>query len=226
MQSGKIIDLSMTIEEGMRVFPGIPEPAFTRTKTHDHNGIQATRLDMIVHAGTHADSPCHVIKDGKAISETSLDKLMGEGLVLNLKYKPPGSEITADDLKKCAGDIRKNDILIFNTGYENYSETDPYCVVAPDAAHWLVDHEIKCLAVDMLSLDPIHSTNGKASKKTHPSHHIILGAGIPLVESLINLDSLTKRRVFFCCLPLKISDSDAAPARAIAVEVESVTGQN
>ena len=220
MQLGKIIDLSMTIEDDMRLFPGIPEPSFTRVKTHDQKGIQVTRLETILHAGTHVDSPRHVLKDGETISETSLDKLMGEAVVLDLKYKSPGSVITADDFKKYAGDMRKNDIVILNTGYENYSDPDQYCIVAPEAAYWLVDHEIKCMAVDMLSLDPIHSKNGRASKQTHPSHHIILGAGIPLIESMINLDSLTKRRVFLCCLPLKISGSDAAPARVIAMEVD------
>ena len=204
----------------LRVFPGMAKPLFKKEKTHDKNGLQVTRLETIVHVGTHVDSPLHVISDGEAISEISLDKLIGKAVVLDLKYKAPGEIISTDDMTKYADEVKKGDIVIFNTGYEHYFVSDQHCILAPDAALWLVDHEIKCLAVDIPSLDPISRKNGKASDQTHPSHHIVLGAGIPLVECLTNLDSLTQKKVFFCCLPLKISYSEGAPARAICIEFD------
>jgi len=216
MKVDRIFDLSMTIEKGMRLFPGIPEPVFTKVRTHQENGLQVTKLEAVVHSGTHVDSPRHVISNGEVICNTNLDRLIGEGTVLGLKHKPPGSVITEDDLNTYAKDIGKNDIVILNTGYEKSAEPEKYCSLAPEAAHWLVNREIKCLAVDMPSLDPINRKGGRASDQTHPAHHIILGAGIPLVECLVNLDAL-HGRMFFVCLPLKISDCDAAPARVIAL---------
>jgi len=216
MNIDKIVDLSMAIEKGMRLFPGIPEPVLARVRTHEGNGLQVSKLEAVVHAGTHIDSPRHVISNGETICQTNLDRLIGEGPVLNLKHKSPGSVITEDDLNNYAKDIEKNDIVVMNTGYEKCAEPEKYCTLAPGAAHWLVKCGIKCLAVDMPSLDPLNRKGGRASEQTHPAHHIILGAGIPLVECLMNLDAL-HGRMFFICLPLKISDCDAAPARVIAL---------
>ena len=213
----KITDLSMSIEKGMRTFPGIPEPTLAKVRTHDEDGLQATKLETVVHTGTHVDAPRHVRRTGNTTSNIHLDRLIGDGVVLNLKYKSPGSMITEDDLSKFASDIHVNDIVVLNTGYEKYTDPEKYCTLEPGAAHWLVKRGIKCLAVDMPSLDPPKRTRGKASKKTHPSHHIVLAAGIPIVEFMVNLDAL-QGRIFLVCLPLKIAECDAAPARVIALK--------
>ena len=42
-------------------------------------------------------------------------------------------------------------------------------------------------------------------------------AGIPIVEFMVNLDAL-QGRIFLVCLPLKIAECDAAPARVIALK--------
>jgi len=220
MKLNRIIDLSMPIEEGMRVFPGMPSPACTRVKTHESQGLQVTKLEMLVHQGTHVDAPLHMFRDGETIDQVPLDKLIGEAVVFNLKHKPPGDVISADDFEKYAEDTRKNDIVILNTGYEFFLDASHYCNLAPEAAQWLVKHEIKCLAMDLPSLDPVSKKNVRASNQTHPSHHIILNAKIPIVECLVNLDALTNNRVFFCCLCLKILSSDGAPARAVALELD------
>ncbi len=216
MKHDGIIDLSMRIEQGMRLFPGIPQPTLTRIRNHDENGIQVTKYETVVHAGTHVDAPRHVIDGGGNIHETGLDRLVGEGVVVDLKYKAPGSVITVEDLEKAAGDVRKNDVAILNTGFEKCPDPAGFCTIAPEAAHLLVARGIKCLGVDMPSLDPLNRAGGRASDRTHPSHHIILGAGIPLVECLVNLDAV-QGRMFFVCLPLKIADCEAAPARVIAL---------
>jgi len=217
MEVGKIIDLTMPIEKEMRVFPGIPKPTFTKVRTHEEHGMQVTKLEAVVHTGTHVDSPRHVLNNRETSSDIHLDRLIGEGVVLNLKYKSPGSVITEEDLSKYGTNVQKDDIVVLNTGYEKYTDPEKYCTVAPEAAHWLVKAGIKCLAVDMPSLDPIKRSSGKVSDQTHPAHHIILGAGIPLVEFMVNLDAL-QGRIFFVCLPLKILECDASPARVISLQ--------
>jgi kynurenine formamidase len=216
MKVDKIVDLSMSIERGMRLFPGIPEPVLTRVRTHEANGLQVSKLEAVVHAGTHVDAPRHVLSSGATIGNTGLDRLVGEGLIVNLKHQVPGSVICEADLLEYAGAIKEHDIVVLNTGYQAYSDPQKYRTLAPEAAHWLVNKRIKCLAVDIPSLDPINRTGGRASPQTHPAHHIILGAGIPLVECLANLDTV-QGRVFIACLPLKLPESDAAPARVVAL---------
>jgi kynurenine formamidase len=56
-------------------------------------------------------------------------------------------------------------------------------------------------------------------------HHIILGAGIPIVENLRNLAELPNDKPFtISALPLKLKGRDGSPCRAIAIlEDESLT---
>ena len=49
-------------------------------------------------------------------------------------------------------------------------------------------------------------------------HRILFEAGIIVVEGLANLASLSKSKVTFIALPLKVVGGDGAPARAVAVE--------
>jgi arylformamidase len=216
MKVSKIIDLSMLIEEDMRVFPGLPGPICTRVRTHQEQGLQVTKLETLVHVSTHVDAPRHMLQDGDTIDQIPMDRLIGEAVVFNLKHRVPGDTITANDFEKYSKIIKKNDIVILNTGYEFYSDASQYCIISPQAAQWLVEKDIKCLAMDLPSLDPVSKKNVKASNQSHPSHHIILNAGIPIVECLVNLDALTGSTVSFCCLCLKIRGSDGAPARAVA----------
>ena len=220
MKVKRVYDLSMVIKDDMRVFPGMSGPSFTRIKTHDRQGIQVTGINMIVHSGTHVDAPLHMLPEGTEINDLALETLIGEALVFDLTYKPPGSEIFLEDLERYGGDIKREDIVILNTGYEDCADASKYCPISPVAAKWLVDRGIKCLGVDTPSLDPITTGSAKASARTHPSHHIILTAGIPIVECLANLGSLKSDRIFFCCLCLKLDRSDGAPARAVGLDLE------
>ena len=220
MKVSRVYDLSMVIKEDMRVFPGMSEPVCTRLKTHEGQGIQVTGLNMTVHSGTHVDAPLHLLPDGDPIHDVAPETLMGEASVLDLKFKTPGSKILLEDLERYDGEINKGEIVILNTGYDHCTDASKYCVLAPEAARWLVNRDIKCLGVDMPSLDPISPGGTRASDRTHPSHHIVLSAGIPIVECLTNLDALERNRIFFCCLCLKLYQSDGAPARAVALEFQ------
>jgi kynurenine formamidase len=49
------------------------------------------------------------------------------------------------------------------------------------------------------------------------THHTFFPAGIAVIEYLVNLDRLSRDRVRFAALPLKLDGGDGAPARAIAI---------
>jgi len=216
-ENKKVIDLTMAISPDTRVYPGSPQPSLGRYKTHRGQGVQVTRLDMSVHAGTHMDAPRHFFPQGISIDQLPLDKLMGEAVLLDLGYLAPGSRIEAPDLAPFTEKIRRGDIVVLHTAYEECADDDAYCFLAPEAAQWLVDQGIKCLGIDSPSVDPLNRTGGPASRETHPAHHVVLGAGVPIVEGLVNLKSLPEGRFHFCCLPLSIAGGDGSPARAVAV---------
>ncbi len=55
-------------------------------------------------------------------------------------------------------------------------------------------------------------------KEGHPTHHILLGAGVVIVEGLY-LTDVPSGDYELLCLPLKIKDADGAPARVFLREV-------
>jgi len=213
-----MIDLSHPIEEGTRVYPGMAKPFVNRLKQHDTHGVQVSKLEMVVHAGTHVDAPRHFLSDGATIEQVGLDKLSGEAILLDLTKLEPGDIIEKKHLVVFDGEVQAGDIVVLNTGYQYCPDVNQYCYMDIEAAQWLVDKGIKCLAGDIPSVDPVNK-GPVTSTETHPCHHLLLGAGMPIVESLANLDKLTAKRFYFCCLPLNIVGSEGAPARAVAMEL-------
>jgi len=63
--------------------------------------------------------------------------------------------------------------------------------------------------VDYLSVAPYGDSG--------PTHTVLLKAGIVIVEGL-NLSQVSRGFYDLYCLPLKIADSDGAPARAILIQ--------
>ncbi|HRT33706.1 MAG TPA: hypothetical protein P5023_04640, partial [Bacteroidales bacterium] len=63
---------------------------------------------------------------------------------------------------------------------------------------------------DVISADPVASSG-------LPNHKLLLGNGIIIVENLCNLDKLPNIPLTFITLPLKIAESDGAPARAVGI---------
>ena len=140
-------------------------------------------------------------------------------MLLNLGRPEPGSAIGVSQLEPFEEKIKPGRIVLLYTGYEHIPDDDMYCFLAPEAAAWLIERGVKSVALDVPSVDPVNRSGGPNSAGTHPSHHALLGAGVPIIEGLCNLTSLPEDGFYFCCLPLKIAEGDGSPVRAIAYEL-------
>ena len=56
----------------------------------------------------------------------------------------------------------------------------------------------------------------------HVTHDILLRNGVIMIEYLCNTVQLTGKRTFLMVLPLKIANADGAPARVVAMDLESL----
>ena len=83
-----------------------------------------------------------------------------------------------------------------------------FVAITEGGARWLVDHGIRLVGVDYLSVAPFGLST--------PTHRVLLEAGIVLVEGL-NLSQVPRGFYDLYCLPLKVGGCDGAPARAILV---------
>lgn len=217
----RIVDLSLTIRQGMQTFaaPWHPLVEITQLGRHGIENRETRRITMGTHTGTHCDAPRHFIPAGATIEAIPLDTFIGPARVCDLTGAPPRSAVDAVMLCRVAGDAMPSR-LILRFDWSDHYGTPAYYTDHPyltnDAARWLVERGVKLLAMD--SPMPDDPRNGSTSGNDSPVHKILLGSGIVLVEYLCNLRSLTRADVELVVLPLKIAEGDGAPARCAAIE--------
>lgn len=207
-------DISLTITPELPVWPGDPPVSLERvSKIESGDDANITHMSMGVHVGTHVDAPFHFLKDHPTVEQLPLNLLTGRAYVLEI----------ADDVDLITAEVLQGaDIpprtrrLLFKTRNSHYWErrlgefqTD-FVGLSADAAQYLVDRSVKLVGVDYLSVAPYNDSI--------PTHEILLGAGIVVVEGL-DLSQVTQGRYTLYCLPMKIGGADGAPARAILIGV-------
>lgn len=174
------------------------------------------------HVGTHVEFPYHHFQNGLDAARFPLEGLIGEALVLDISQWGHNECIPLLELQKVAnGRIRRGDIVYFYTGFDRYYRTEkqhhrPW--FATEAIAWLVEQGIKVMGVDTSGIE-VRNPDGSASLG-QPNHETLLGAGIPLVEYLANLEPLVNRRFLTFILPVKLVGAEAFPVRVIGIEVE------
>lgn len=218
----KIIDLSVPIYGDSQIPPSLPTKISINTVHKEPGYWQASWLSISAHLASHVDSPLHVIENSPTIGEIPLDKVIGEAVVLDFTNKGENEEITDKDLEKYARDVREGDIVILRTdwGAKHFTAPDfsywhKSPVLTPEGARWLVKRKPKAVAFDFFEEYSARLKDFKPDDFI--VHKIILGAGIIIIEGLVNLDKLPKRvKKFFAC-PLKVMASEAAPARIFAI---------
>jgi arylformamidase len=206
-------DITLTISPDLPTWPGDPGIEIERVeKIEEGSNANVTRLDMGVHTGTHVDAPYHFLQDGVTVDQLNLSLLTGRAYVLNL---PDVDVITAAVLEEAQIPPRTRRVLFKTRNSEFWAdgETDfqtDFVGLSEDGAEYLVRRGVKLVGMDYLSIAPF--------KKSRPTHERLLEAGVVVVEGL-NLTEVEQGRYTIYCLPLKIANSDGAPARAILIGV-------
>ena len=218
MKIKEIIDLSVSLENGMPIYPGDPTPDFKAIRTLEEHGVLVTQMQLGTHTGTHMDAPRHFIEGGKPIDALDPRKLVTEAIVLDLSYKEIGSAITTEDLEKFSEDINEGDGVLLYTGTSKLWGDERilrnFTYIDPRAAQWLVDKKVSIVGIDCLSVE-------KYKADAPLTHKTLLNHNIPLIETLSsNLEKIAGERVLLIALPLKIKERDAAPARVVAIRLD------
>jgi arylformamidase len=204
----KIYDISVSLSEGTPVYPGDPrvriEPV-TRLSCGDAANV--SRITMSTHSGTHLDPPRHYSDNGISVDRIPLSILMGQALVVEI---PAIKAITADELRRFP--IRGEERLLLKTANSLFWSDPAFCCdysyLTPDGARFLVDSGVKLVGIDYLSVERFDGDGDV--------HRILLENGVVILEGL-NLGGVVGGSYELVCLPLKISEGDGAPARAILI---------
>ena len=204
----KIHDVTRLISEDMTVYKDRESKKIKRTIVADYEKADyyESRMDMDMHCGTHIDAPLHMIKGGDTIEKYDLSKFIGDCKLFDLT--DVDEAIRKKDIENL--DIQKDDIVIFKTKNSFDQGYNPkFVYIEEDAAMYLSEKGIKTVGIDAMSIE--------RDKKEHPSHKIILGANIGVIEDLY-LKNVGQGQYFLSALPLNIRGSEASPIRAVLIE--------
>jgi len=85
---------------------------------------------------------------------------------------------------------------------------------------WLIDdRKIKMLGIGAPGIERQYDLKLPAPDNS-PVRRLLLGANVPIAHPLVNIDKLTRDRVFYVGLPMRFTKSEASFIRAIALEEE------
>ena len=221
VNTAKFVDMTHTLEEGVPYWP--THPPFTAV-IGDHQSKGDESYWRIItfgeHSGTHIDSFSHFFLGGQNVDEIPITKIMGRGVNIDATDTPPKGEVPLAKIlafEKEHGEIREGDIVFFRFGWDKKwavgeagkSFLEDWPGTSKQAAEYLRDKKVKAVGCDTLALDKFGSPD-------NPSHHVLLGSGINIIENVKSLDVLPP---FFGVMgfPCKFKDGSGSTLRLVAL---------
>ena len=148
----KYVDLSYDIKSQMPVYPGDMELHSNKENDYEKDGFNLYSFFTSMHVGTHIDAPMHMSKNKKFISEYSIDKFIGNAVLLDVR-----GEKVIGVKEEYYRNIKENDIVLLFTGWDSfYGKKEYYTnhpVINEEFAELLIKKKIKMLGIDMPSPD-------------------------------------------------------------------------
>jgi arylformamidase len=214
-----IVDLSHRIEPGMRTYPGLDGPTLrtviSRTDSQQRlaSGVsfEIEALTLVGNTGTYLDAPFHFHADRADLAALPLERLVNVPIVVIRALE--ARAVTAVHL----GDPSRlwGRAVLVDTGWSRRWGTDHYLdldnpFLATDAVDALLAGNPAIVGIDSLNIDdPVDPRR--------PAHHRLLGADIPIIEHLTNLQAIPDDGANLIAVPAPVSGMASFPVRAVAV---------
>jgi len=192
----KIYDISLSLNNQTEIYPGNPEISIEPHRRVPEYPTNLSKITLGSHTGTHVDAPRHVDNRAIGVDKIDLKKCIGQCRVLDMTGVEDGIKIA--DLKKY--NIKQGERILVKT---------KNAYLDGDAADYLANIGIILFGIDSLSIKK------RGGPDTRP-HTSLLKKNIVLFEGL-DLSKIEPGEYQFIGLPLKFTDLDGAPARAVIV---------
>ena len=207
----RVIDLTLPLASGDK---GVQIEPTQRLET---DGWNATTMSLYSHCGTHIDAPVHFGVGAQTIDSIPVENLIGPAWVADIRPVEPRALIEPEHLGTIAIQFKPGESLLICTGWSAFYGQEKYRDELPrisaKLARWCVEKKVRMLGVEPPSVADVNNI-----EELTTIHQILFKGGVIVVEGLANLTSLSRPKVTFIALPLKITNGDGAPARAVAVE--------
>ena len=214
----RLIDVSHEVADGLVTYPGLPAPLVCdylsreASRSHYSEGttFQIGGIEMVANTGTYLDSPFHRYQEGVDLAGLDLSRLADlDGIVIDARGR--GRALGTGLFQGL--ELSGRAVLVL-TGWDErwatpaYFEGHPY--LTRKAAELLVEADPGLVGIDSLYIDD--TADGE-----RPVHTLLLGAGIPIVEHLCNLQALPGSGFRFHAAPVKVRGMGTFPVRAYGV---------
>ncbi len=210
------IDISLPLPAAPPV-PG--DPPFSRHSFLNHatDGCEVASWSLCAHNATHIDFPAHFLHEGRRAGDYPPAAFILPALVVE---SGDALALTADMLDghpPCPGEA-----ILFRTvnsvdrlfAGPQFPET--FAAVRPDLARELARRRTPLVGIDAMSIEPLDDAG-------YPVHHILLAAGVLILEGL-DLRMAGSGRYRLICLPLAVPQAEASPVRAVLEPLPSCAG--
>ena len=196
IDENNLIDVTRLLGHDTPVYPG--DTPLCRDIVSDDGEHTLSSISMSCHAGTHMDAPFHFCRNGNTIDDIAVSRFFLPAILIDCRDMNLLHPHILTDF-----DWTDKAILIKTRNAET-EDLQTGCFLTDLTAKFLVQEGISLVGIDRMSVD----RPGESSV-----HRILLGADIPIVESL-DLESVSAGNYFLFCFPIKIEGSDGAPVRA------------
>jgi kynurenine formamidase len=196
----------------MPVYPGTEPPQIDTPCAIETDGFVERKLTFYSHTGTHIDAPAHIMPHAPTLDRLPIETFIGRGSVIDLTFISV-PEIGLSFIEPFEHLFKTSDFILFHSGWDRYwgqeNYFSDYPVLSVEAALWIRSFNLKGIGIDMISVDETDTT-------TYAIHKILLERGI-IIENLTGLRRLPQTGFTFSCFPLKLSDADGSPVRAVGL---------
>ena len=205
-----IHDLSHPLNNETPVYPGTDSPKFSQMASIEKNGYRETHFSFHSHLGTHIDAPAHMLANGKTLDEMDVSAFHGQALII--ETGSGNHTIEKSLLDSFSEELEETDFVLFRTGWSRFWGEKEYFgnfpVLSETALEYLLKFQLKGIGFDVISADPVESTD-------YRNHYAIFKKGLIIIENLAFPDNLKEKNGEFSCFPLPYEKADGSPVRAV-----------
>jgi arylformamidase len=196
------------VDEHAAVFPG--DAAYSQ-KLHFALGpgcpVNVNTLTFSPHTGAHADAPMHYANGEAAIGAVDLLPYLGHCRVIHCL--DCGPLVEPQHIAHALDNLPPR-VLLRTSAVASQSWAS-FTAIAPATLALLASKNIALVGIDTPSVDP-------ATSQDLPSHHLLLKHDLRVLENLM-LDDVPAGDYELIALPLKLTQADASPVRAVLREL-------
>ena len=208
--AARLWDISPPVSAATPVFPG--DTAYSQRWTWAIGPdcpVNVSEIALSPHTGAHTDAPLHYDPQGAAIGAVDLDAYIGPCRVIHAIGV--GALVQPDHVAGALDGIPPR-VLLRTYAQAPVGRWDAeFTAIAPQTLELLHDNGVRLIGIDTPSLDPEQST-------TLDSHQVVRRHAMAILEGIV-LDGVAAGDYELIALPLKLTQADASPVRAVLREL-------